>query len=137
MVEDDIDIQITSYDSKYHIDAVIESPVSSRITLSYGSPYKQLRQQSWDLLMRLATFSDRPWLVFGDFNDVCFSLEVKGGRVKGEWQVRRFREVLRNNNLFDLGYKENPFTFTNRRLGSNEYKSNFTDYTRVQRVQMT
>lgn len=37
--------------------------------------------------------------------------------------MRSFREVLKNNNLFDLGFKGSPFRFSNRRMGSHEYKA--------------
>ncbi|KAL9679281.1 hypothetical protein QQ045_017139 [Rhodiola kirilowii] len=75
------------------------------------------RNTSWDLLRRLNTLYRLPWIVFGDFNEVCFSWEVKGGRIRGEWQMRAFREALMDCCLTDLGYKGNPYTFSNRRSG--------------------
>lgn len=57
--KEDIDIQILNY-SNHHIDAQLASSLSSRITLFYGSPYSQLRQNSWDLLRRLASMSTLP-----------------------------------------------------------------------------
>lgn len=65
---------------KYHIDGCVEDPVSSHITLFHRSPYRHLRNRSWDLLNRLANMSNKPWLVFGDFNEVFFSWEVMGAR---------------------------------------------------------
>lgn len=47
----------------------------------------------------------------------------EGRKVRGEWQMSNFRKILRNNNLFDLGFKGYPFTFSNRRLGHQEYKA--------------
>lgn len=104
----DVVIQIKNY-YQYHIDAWIGEEASSRVTLFYGSPYAQIRDRSWDQLRRLATMSTLPWLVVGDLNQVCFSWEVMGGRVSGEWQMSKFREVLRDNNLFDLGLRENIY----------------------------
>lgn len=80
-----------------NIDAFVGNPLSARITLFYGSPYKHLRHMSWDLLKRLGYLpgflNNQPWLVLGDFNEVCFSWEVKGGKINGEWQMTAFREV--------------------------------------------
>lgn len=81
--KEDMEIRILHY-SDYHIDAEIEEPISSRFTLFYDSPYSQLRQHSWNLLRRLASMSVKPWLVVGDFNEICFSWERRSGRIKGE-----------------------------------------------------
>lgn len=37
--------------------------------------------------------------------------------------MRKFREVVEQNNLFDPGFQSNPFTFSNKRLGSMEVKA--------------
>lgn len=67
--------------------------------------------------------SVKPWLVVGDFNELCFSWERKSGRIKGEWQMRNFREALQDCQLHDLGFCGAPYTFSNRRLGSEETKA--------------
>lgn len=42
---EDIDVRIVNY-SNYHIDALIEGSLASRVTLFYGSPYSRYRQKS-------------------------------------------------------------------------------------------
>lgn len=94
--KEDVDVVVKNY-SRYQIDAWVGDEIQSRITLFYGSPYRQLRLSSWNLLQRLASLSYQPWLLFGDFNEVCFSWEVKGGKLRGEWQMSDFRKVLMSN----------------------------------------
>lgn len=118
----DTEIQILSY-SGYHIDARWEEAIHQRITLFYGSPYTRERLNSWNLIRFLIGQYDLPWLIFGDFNEVCFSWEVKGRLVRGEWQMKNFREAIDECNLTDLGFKGNPNTFSNRRRGSMETKA--------------
>lgn len=62
-------------------------------------------------------------VVLGDFNEICFSWERKSMRNKGEWQMRNFRQVLENSQLFDMGFRGTPFTFSNRRMGTLETKA--------------
>ncbi|CAM8953707.1 unnamed protein product [Rhodiola kirilowii] len=108
--KEEVNLTVLSY-SRYHIDARIEGEVVFRITLFYGESVSGRRNTSWDLLRRLNTLYRLPWIVFGDFNEVCFSWEVKGGR------IRAFREAMMDCGLTDLGYKGNSYTFSNRRSG--------------------
>lgn len=109
--------------SKYHIDAWVNDLCHSRITLFYGSPSANMRRQSWILLRNLASLNVTPWIIFGDFNEVCFSWEIKGNKIRGEWQMRQFREVVEESNLYDLGFQGHQYTFSNRRMGSWETKA--------------
>lgn len=79
---EEVDLQILNY-SQYHIDAWEADPCYSRITLFYGSPYVNMRSHSWDLLQNLASMNINPWIIFGDFNEFCFSWEIKGNRIRG------------------------------------------------------
>ncbi|KAL9662142.1 hypothetical protein QQ045_026972 [Rhodiola kirilowii] len=62
-------------------------------------------------------------LILGDFNEVLFSWESVGKRIRREWQMRRFREIIGDCALVDLGYKGSQFTFSNRREGDFEAKA--------------
>ncbi|CAM8901685.1 unnamed protein product [Rhodiola kirilowii] len=61
-------------------------------------------------------------MVFGDFNEILFSWEMKGGRLRDSSQMRRFANALVDCALSDVGFKGPPFTFTNRRQGDKETK---------------
>ncbi|CAM8982176.1 unnamed protein product [Rhodiola kirilowii] len=120
--KEEVSLSILSY-SKYHIDACVEGEDRVRVTVFYGEPITGRRGISWGLLRRLHVQFNLPWVVLGDFNEVCFGWEVKGGRVRGEWQMRAFREALMDCGLTDLGFSGNPFTFSNRRYGKWETKA--------------
>ncbi|KAL9677317.1 hypothetical protein QQ045_005545 [Rhodiola kirilowii] len=49
--------------------------------------------------------------------------ETMGKRIRGEWQMMKFRETVDDCGLYDLGYKGLPFTFSNRRAGFLEMKA--------------
>ncbi|KAL9679478.1 hypothetical protein QQ045_017340 [Rhodiola kirilowii] len=100
-----------------HIDSEVDLGEEDRIRLSlfYGHPSTNQRHISWDLLRSLRHQSDMPWIVFGDFNEVCFPWEVRGSRVRGEWQMRAFREAMFDCGLTDIAIKGSPFTFSNKR----------------------
>lgn len=119
---EEVDVRILNF-SRYHIDAWVDDPCYSHITLFYGSPSVNMRCHSWSLLKKLASLKISPWITFGDFNEVCFSCETKGNTIRGEWQMKKFREVLEESNLYDLGYKGYQYTFSNRRMGLSETKA--------------
>lgn len=120
---EEAEVNILNY-SKFHIDAHMEDPINSRLTLFYGSPsVHMIRNHSWDLLRKLTALHTIHWLIFDDFNEVCFSWEVNSKRIRGEWQMKKFREVIEENNLFDLGYQGYPFTYTNKRMAPWETKT--------------
>lgn len=45
---------------------------------------EQERKESWDLLSCLKRGNNRPWLIAGDFNEILFTYEKKGGRIREE-----------------------------------------------------
>ncbi|KAA3472113.1 reverse transcriptase [Gossypium australe] len=88
-------ISLRSY-SPFHIDADvddIDSGVKWRLTGFYGNPVGSLRSNSWDLLNHLHNSNIGPGLVMGDFNEITSSFEKKGGRLRSEVQMAKFREA--------------------------------------------
>lgn len=114
---EDVDVTVCSF-SKWHIDVVVEGDKSFRLTYFYGNPRVDRRKESWDLLRKLKEEQHMPWLVFGDFNEIMFSEEMKGRRTRGKAQMRAFREALSECELADLGWRGRPFTFSNKRQGN-------------------
>ncbi|CAM8909274.1 unnamed protein product [Rhodiola kirilowii] len=115
-------VLVKSY-SDYHIDAIFEGEQTFRVTLFYGQPKVNRRSETWDLLRKLSIEIDLPWLVFGDFNEVLLGWEVKGRRIRGEWQMKKFRSVMEECGLTDLGFRGSTFTFSNKRKGNLETKA--------------
>lgn len=77
------------------------------------------KKHTWTFLRRLTSLSSLPWLCFGDFNEVLNLNEKIGGKDKRVCMVNDFREALRDCDLIDLGNTRYPFTWSNRRFGSN------------------
>ncbi|KAF5459673.1 hypothetical protein F2P56_019600 [Juglans regia] len=80
----------------------------------YGHAETGKRKWSWDLLRSLRPKEQEPWCVVGDFNEILFQNEKVGGRARPETQLSQFREVLEDNQLFDLGCCSGFFTWSNR-----------------------
>ncbi|XP_073037284.1 uncharacterized protein [Primulina eburnea] len=84
--------------SSGHIDSTILHGVKKwRFTGFYGSPESCNRHLSWTLLHRLSClqeFLGVPWLVGGDFNEICFDREKMGGSSRPLSKTRAFREAL-------------------------------------------
>ncbi|KAL5538625.1 hypothetical protein UlMin_044504 [Ulmus minor] len=91
------DVSIQSYSSGY-IDATIISPdnLTWRLTCFYGNPHRELRKFSWDLLQRLSSLSNLPWLVVGDFNEIACDEEKRGGPPRSLTAMINFSHALAN-----------------------------------------
>lgn len=49
-----------------------------RLTCFYGIPERCRRKESWNLLRQLATTSQLPWRVLGDFNNLLYAYDKTG-----------------------------------------------------------
>ena len=65
-----------------------------RFTGFYGWPETQNRHLSWQLLKTLASQPTLPWMCMGDFNEILFAHEKKGGNERADWQMTNFREAV-------------------------------------------
>ncbi|KAL0004665.1 hypothetical protein SO802_012226 [Lithocarpus litseifolius] len=100
--------------SQNHIDVVINKGTDNawRFTGIYGAPETHLRPETWELLRGLHRQVSMPWLCGGDFNEILKSHEKRGGRLRPYGQIEKFREVLDECNLLDLGFSGNKFTWS-------------------------
>ncbi|PON92153.1 Endonuclease/exonuclease/phosphatase [Trema orientale] len=101
----------------YHIDMVIkgEDGFSWRYTGIYGDPERASRHYTWDILRRLNTHLNIPWVCGGDFNEFLHLNEKKGGLDPGNQNIEAFRKVLEECKLDDLGFSGPKLTWDNRR----------------------
>lgn len=84
--KDGLGIRLRSY-SGSHIDVIIKEDGGEgnwRSTGFYGSPVERNRKDSWCLLNQLSQGCDLPWLVLEDFNEICYTFEIMGGRIREE-----------------------------------------------------
>ncbi|KAL8503341.1 hypothetical protein ACS0TY_022178 [Phlomoides rotata] len=97
MWNDKVDIHLRSF-SPGHIDCTVSfNGLNWRFTGFYGNPAQHLRHLSWELLNRLFNLkscSDEPWLIGGDFNEIRFTSEKKGGSIRPLHQMKAFQEAL-------------------------------------------
>ncbi|XP_017629171.1 uncharacterized protein LOC108472176 [Gossypium arboreum] len=111
--------------SKAHIDMEVEEAakrVRWRFTGFYGSLVEQDRKESWYLLRHLKRGNNRPWLITGDFNEILFSYEKQGGRVREKRQMTAFREVLEECEINNLGFFGQWFIWEMGRLMTNNIR---------------
>ena len=60
----------------------------------------------------------RPWLCFGDFNEILHQSEKKGKKQRCQRQIQLFREAIEDAQLSDLGYNGATYTWCNGRKGT-------------------
>ncbi|KAA3472190.1 reverse transcriptase [Gossypium australe] len=104
--KDDIDVTLRSF-SKWHLDVMVKDEGNHeewRFTGLYGSPYLRDQNVVWNLLKRLSKEGNFPWLVAGDFNEILYSFEKKGGLPRDHKRMEVFRETLGACNLMDIGF---------------------------------
>ncbi|GMI83525.1 hypothetical protein HRI_002021800 [Hibiscus trionum] len=97
-----------------HIDFMVFDDGSGqwwRCTGFYGAPKEQNRRASWNLLRQLNDLPNVPWLIIGDFNELLFSFEKSGGRIRSQRQMDDFREALEDCSLADIGYTGRWYTW--------------------------
>lgn len=71
------------------------------------------RRESWELLRSLAAKSTLPLCVIGDFNDLMFADEKRGGREHPRNLLTGFVETVNECGLMDLGFIGGKFTWDN------------------------
>lgn len=49
------------------------------LTAVYASPYNTVRSTLWDHLVSISIMHKLPWIILGDFNEILFMNEKKGG----------------------------------------------------------
>ncbi|XP_074278047.1 uncharacterized protein LOC141601650 [Silene latifolia] len=94
-----------------------------RVTGFYGWPMVSDRHLSWELLRVLgAENGASPWLCIGDFNEILFATEMKGGN-HPQWQMNNFREAVDDCGLKVIGFEGYEFTYDNRQEDGDNRKS--------------
>ncbi|KAA3460789.1 reverse transcriptase [Gossypium australe] len=91
--------------SKNHIDVEVQEEEGKpcwRFTGFYGDPEVRNKAVTWDLLRHLGQNNSVPWLVGGDFNDILFAHEKRGGLPREEARMEAFRRVLEDCFLEDI-----------------------------------
>ena len=100
-----MEICIKSF-SRYHIDAFVQDGegMEWRLTGMYGEPKGEEKHKTWRLMKILNNQYNKPWLCLGDFNEILFGSEKEGGQPRSAGCMDRFRNVLEDYKLEDLGF---------------------------------
>lgn len=104
--------------SVHHIDVVVQEGLGEeewRFTGFYGWPETQNRHLSWQLLKTLASQPTLSWMCMGDFNEILFAHEKKGGNERADWQMTNFREAVDVCGFIDISFSGYEFTYDNGR----------------------
>lgn len=120
---DNVNLTILSY-SVGHIDCVINlNPSLFYFMGFYGDPNHNNRTHSWNLLHKISlTHSNRNfgWLVGGDFNEILYDHEKKGGNLRSPSLIEDFRKALSSNELYSINSSGPSYTWDNKRSISNQ-----------------
>lgn len=108
----EVDVKIFS---SQHVDVWVINQDSSlwRFTGVYGFSDSASRHHTFGLLKRLSGLFSLPWLMGDDFNEVMYAFEKDGGSDRRFVSMARFRQVVDNCGLIDLGFQGEPFTWKN------------------------
>ena len=118
----DVEVCIKSF-SRYHIDAFVQDGegVEWRLTGMYGEPKGEEKHKTWRLMKILSNQYNKPWLCLGDFNEILFGSEKEGGQPRSAGCMDRFRNVLEDCKLEDLGFVGDAFTWRNHHHNAEGY----------------
>lgn len=91
----DIDVKLRSMGSRY-IDISIRQTTREHwcFTGIYGWSENGSKYKTWDLIDTFGKESDMAWLLCGDFNEVLYAYEKRGGNPCAFVFVKGFRDVL-------------------------------------------
>lgn len=110
-------LSIKSFSNR-HIDTIVTHPANGRqwrLTGFYGEPDRNRRHLGWNLLKQLSRQENLPWAVVGDFNDIMFPSEKKGGNPQPNWLMEGFREAVDSSGLSNFNFSGHQFTWEKSR----------------------
>ena len=119
----EVTVRIHNYSSS-HIDAFVDGGVDGwwHLTGFYGNPETSRCYESWSLLKSLSNYSQLPWLVIGDFNELVGLSEKESGASRPASQMERFKEVIDVCGLKDLGFIGPRFTWLYQKFNGTQIR---------------
>ncbi|XVE93925.1 hypothetical protein REPUB_Repub01dG0236100 [Reevesia pubescens] len=122
-------VQVIAKESQI-LTVIINGAMGKKWGLSaiYASPTPLNRTLLWSYLKTFDAFDNMPWVLIGDFNQICTDSEKRGGLPESKKNMAAFLEVFSIKNLIDLGAQGTKFTW------SNEHKDGSLILKRLDRV---
>lgn len=111
-----VNCEVTSY-SRNHIDVNFLSNGSATWSLScfYGFPERSRKKDSWDLIRMLASRTQLPWSIIGDFNDLLLAADKWGGVPHAQSLMSGFQAAIDDSNLVEIDLHGGRFTWEKSR----------------------
>lgn len=113
--KEEVDFKVKKF-SNYHIHGVIKAAEVDNhlknwwLTGVYGHRDSSQCQEVWDLIRTLRSDDGKPWLVFGDFNEILQTSEKSKGRDRSATLMGNLWDLVSEYELRDLGFKCLLFT---------------------------
>jgi len=104
MWKEKVKIQVNSV-SKNYIDVTVNEEGGWRFTGLYGEPEWNHKVLMWEAIRSLKGEPTTPWLIMGDFNEILYNSEKKGGRSRSQRQLQSFHDILSKCELNDMGFR--------------------------------
>ncbi|XP_019196311.1 PREDICTED: uncharacterized protein LOC109190291 [Ipomoea nil] len=107
--------------SKNYIDIEVNMPSFPRwrMTCYYGYSQRHRRMEAWDLIKSFVQRSTLPWVMIGDFNELLFQHEKRGGNPHPDNLLRGFGETIDQCGLTQLPMEGYRFTWEKGKGTSN------------------
>lgn len=83
----------------------------------YGNLEQQHKHKTWKIVREIEPPRNLPWICVGDFNEIIWTTEKKGGNMRFTNNMGKYRQPKMDLDLLDLGFKGFKFTWTNGRSG--------------------
>lgn len=112
----------------------------------YASPDAKNMKVLWEDLKSISRIMQGPWLIAGDFNDITYDYEKRGGAPVSQNRCNKFKNMIEKCGLLDLGAIGSKYTWRdpiynggqqiferlNRALGNDTWKLQYPkEYVKV------
>ncbi|CAL9013278.1 unnamed protein product [Prunus brigantina] len=115
--DNSVEVHILEF-SKNVIDSEVTEKGGDRswhISWIYGTPYKNEKADFWNWIGTCFQPGEFPWLCVGDFNEILWEFEKKGGRAFHLKSKRYLQDFMNKMQLMDMGFQGQAFTWRGRR----------------------
>ncbi|KAL9659107.1 hypothetical protein QQ045_021150 [Rhodiola kirilowii] len=88
------------------------------LSIVYADCVATIRKALWEDLIEASDGINKPWFIAGDFNVISSGDEKQGGCVPEDGPIVAFNEFQLAAGVSDVGFKGNPFTWSNNQSGA-------------------
>ncbi|XP_061348526.1 uncharacterized protein LOC133293922, partial [Gastrolobium bilobum] len=99
-----------------HVRVTLADHQAFLYTVIYASPREEIRKRLWDDLLQLSEDISVPWLIAGDFNEIAFPSEKRGGAPVDTSRCNKFASLLTDIKMIDLEGIGSKFTWRGPRF---------------------